>query len=86
VAIAPDGSRRRAKVLSTSALRGRVTRDRGAGVLEIDPGWDDAAAPVLGMRFRPLDGSGLDARVASQDPRARTIEVVPPPARALEPG
>jgi 5-oxoprolinase (ATP-hydrolysing) len=84
VAIAPDGTTRRVKVLSTSALRGRVTRDLGHGRLEIEPGWDDPGAPIVGLRFRALDRTGEPARVSAQDAAGRWIDVTPPPDRPLD--
>jgi len=86
VAIAPDGTFRRAKVLSTSALRGRVERDLGAGRLAIAPGWDDPRAPLTGLRFRPLGATAGDARVVDQDPAGRWIELAPVLDRQVQPG
>jgi len=86
VAIAPDGTPRRAKILSSSAVRGRVAGDLGNGRLAITPGWDDPGAPVRGLRFRLLGEAPGDARVADQDPAGRWIEVAPPLDRPIPPG
>ena len=86
MAIAPDGTFRRAKVLSTSALRGRLERDLGGGRLAIAPGWDDPSAPLLGLRFRLLGAPAGDARAVDQDPAGRWIELAPPLDRPVAPG
>ena len=78
MAVAPDGSTRRAKVLSTSALRGRIERDLGGGRLAIEPGWDDPEAPLVGLRFRLLGAEPHDARIVGHEPAERSIAVSPP--------
>jgi len=46
LAVAPDGTWKRCKILSTSALRGRVIRQPSADQVEIEESWDAPAGLV----------------------------------------
>lgn len=90
LALSPEGERRRAKVLSSSALRTRVLgheRDRG---LRIDNPWNLPRDLLRGLRARPLGSSERGSLVLGFDPSSGilTLEEAlaePPPAgSALE--
>lgn len=53
----PDGSLRRAKVLSTGRLRARVARVVGPRRVELEQGWDGAAAPNGGAWCTQTDAA-----------------------------
>jgi len=75
VAIAPDGTRHRRKVLSTGALRVRAVARRGPRRIELAPGLDAPEAVVRSLRLgRTVPGSPAVA-VRGYDARACTIEV-----------
>ena len=77
VAVDPEGRLHRAKILSTSALRGRVIRQPSADLLEIEESWDAPAGLVRGFRFRPLDRDGAIATVLDHDPATGLLRLSP---------
>lgn len=68
IATAPDGSVRRAKVLSTSALRGSVLTVIDSRTLRISAQWTGPPGLVAGFGFRRPGAPGIAARVESHDP------------------
>jgi len=76
VGVAPDGSRRRAKVLSSSRLRGRVVAAAG-DALRLDASWMDRAAALVGASISVVSERPA-ARIASADPAAGTITLEAP--------
>jgi len=77
VAVDPEGRLHRAKILSTSALRGRVIGQPSADRLEIEESWDAPAGLVRGFRFRPLDRDGAIATVVDYDPATGMLSLSP---------
>jgi len=86
VAVDPDGRLHRAKILSTSALRGRVIRQPSADQVEIEESWDAPAGLVRGFRFRPLDRDDAVATVADYDPATGRMLLSPALDRSLAQG
>jgi len=86
VAVDPGGRLHRAKILSTSALRGRVIRQPSADQVEIEERWDAPAGLVRGFRFRPLDRDDAVATVADYDPATGLMQLSPAPDRPLAAG
>jgi 5-oxoprolinase (ATP-hydrolysing) len=69
LALDPGGVQRRAKVLSSSALRAVVTDVASADTLRLAADWGAAAGVVDGLELRVLGGDdGRTARIASYDP------------------
>ena len=67
VAHAPDGRVHRAKILSTSALRGIVERRIADRVVEVRERWSADAELIRGLIFRRLDEPERQTRVVSFD-------------------
>ena len=67
LAVAPDGSFHRTKILSTGALRGRVVRRLDERRVEIEERWNVAAAALAGFEIRPIGQPDRRARVSSYD-------------------
>jgi len=86
LAVDPDGSERRAKVLSSAALRGRVVEVLGAARLRIEASWSGPDQFVRGFGFRMLDREGGDALVMGYSSAERILDLDLPPASGLEPG
>lgn len=86
LATAPDGRRLRAKVLSTSALRGTIRRVVSVGVLGIDEDWDAPDDFVAGFSFRVLGDAEGRATVARYDAAAGLLILSAPVPGGLAPG
>jgi 5-oxoprolinase (ATP-hydrolysing) len=68
LAVDPHGTLRRAKVLSSSALRAVVVDVESADTLRIGEEWGAAAGVVDGLEMRVLGADRAPARIASYDP------------------
>ncbi|HLM66567.1 MAG TPA: hydantoinase B/oxoprolinase family protein, partial [Longimicrobium sp.] len=68
LAVDPHGTLRRAKVLSSSALRAVVAEVESADTLRIAEEWGAAAGVVDGLEMRVLGSHAAPARIASYDP------------------
>ena len=86
VAVDPEGRLHRAKILSTSALRGRVIRQPSADRIEIEESWDAPAGLVRGFRFRPLGQDEAVATVVDYDPATGRMLLSPALDRLLAEG
>lgn len=75
LAVDPEGSLHRAKVLSTSALRGRITDRTGASALRLASGWSLPPGFFRGFSFRLLRGEGLTRTVTGYDPEAAVLQL-----------
>jgi 5-oxoprolinase (ATP-hydrolysing) len=75
VGIAPDGSLRRSKILSSSALRGTVVRRLTPERFEIRESWPGAADVIRGLAFRVLGREHARRSVRRYDPAARQVEL-----------
>jgi 5-oxoprolinase (ATP-hydrolysing) len=77
VAVDPSGGTHRAKVLSSSALRGRVSGPAGERSLRVAVPWRVPAGFFRGFELRLLEsgGSGALGRVSGWDPDAGTLEL-----------
>lgn len=74
----PDGELRRAKVLSSSRLRGRIAKAEGTHI-HIDAAWDEGVGVLAGFRFRALSDSGSDwHEITSHDGSRITLVDTPP--------
>jgi 5-oxoprolinase (ATP-hydrolysing) len=78
VAIAPDGSVRSTKILSTSALRGRIVRRLSPERFEIRESWSAPAEPIRGLRFGLLGVEHEARAVRRYDPGSGTLELDAP--------
>ena len=77
IAVDADGRLHRAKILSTSALRGRVIRQPSADQIQIEESWDAPAGLVRGFRFRLLDQKEATATVVDYDPTSGLLRLAP---------
>lgn len=68
LALDPAGTLRRAKVLSSSALRAVVAEVESADTLRIAEEWGAAPGVVDGLELRVLGADAAPARIASYDP------------------
>jgi 5-oxoprolinase (ATP-hydrolysing) len=66
LAVAPNGVLHRAKVLSTSALRGRVLRRIDDRRFNIEQQWDACDDLIAGFRFRAISGGGALAEIIAE--------------------
>ncbi len=78
VALAPDGSVRRTKILSTSALRGLITERRGPGRFTTEQNWSAPREALVGLAFRLLGVAHESRRVARFDPSSGALELDAP--------
>jgi 5-oxoprolinase (ATP-hydrolysing) len=86
IGTAPDGSVRRVKVLSSSALRGVIDEQAGSSLLRIRAGWDGPGDFSRGLRFRLLGGEAGDLTVVSHDPDGSLLRLSGPLPGPVEPG
>ena len=84
LAVEPAGTLRRAKVLSSSALRGVIRSVDAADVLTIGEEWGAAPGVVDGLELRLL-GTDAAARIRSYDPATGTARL-DAPLHGAEPG
>ncbi len=77
LAVAPGGGLQRAKVLSSSALRGRVVEQRSSHQVEIEAPWRVPAGFFRGAVFRLL-GTSEPLEIAGFDPATSTLELAAP--------
>jgi len=85
----PGGRLHRAKVLSSSALRGEVAEALGADRLRVRPGWDVPAGFFAGFGFHPLSGgrsAGEDPLVEGWEPGGAVLRLASPLAEPPAPG
>ena len=82
VARDPEGRRHHAKVLSSSALRGRVSAAHDSTHLRVDVAWSAPRDFVRGFSFRPLGGARWESEVVSYDPGAGILELADPMSAA----
>ncbi len=84
VAVAPEGTVHRVKVLSSSALRGLLKDQVGENTWRIAASWAEAASRDLlrGYRFRLLDRDHPPLTVSSSDPTGPLFTLTPDPAGA----
>jgi 5-oxoprolinase (ATP-hydrolysing) len=75
LALDPHGTLRRAKVLSSSALRAVVTEAESADTLRIGEEWGAAAGVVDGLEMRVLGSDGAPARIASYEPASGRVRL-----------
>ncbi len=75
LAVDPDGGVRRAKVLSSSALRGIVSGSRSPSTVQIEASWDAPASLIESLRFRGLPDAETEFGVRGFDSRSRTLEL-----------
>jgi 5-oxoprolinase (ATP-hydrolysing) len=68
LAVDPHGTLRRAKVLSSSALRAVVAEVESADTLRVAEEWGAAAGVVDGLEMRVLGSHAAPARIAFYDP------------------
>ncbi|MGE5233127.1 MAG: hydantoinase/oxoprolinase family protein [Acidobacteriota bacterium] len=81
LAIGPDGQARRAKVLSSAALRGRLSRRLDHDRIAIDAAWRAFPGLLDGCELRWL-ASGEAARVLAGDGAELLLAAPPPPGIA----
>ncbi|MFQ5877435.1 MAG: hydantoinase B/oxoprolinase family protein [Acidobacteriota bacterium] len=84
--IGPDGILRRAKVLSTGALRGNLERREGPARLRVRQSWDVPPELVRGFSFRILGREPLGIVVEDFDPASSALELSRAPAGPIHPG
>jgi 5-oxoprolinase (ATP-hydrolysing) len=90
LALDPHGALRRAKVLSSSALRAVVAEVESADTLLIREDWGAAPGVVDGLELRVLSADAEPVRVAAYDPASgrlrleRGMDALPRPGAAIE--
>ncbi|HYR07317.1 MAG TPA: hydantoinase/oxoprolinase N-terminal domain-containing protein, partial [Longimicrobium sp.] len=73
LALDPDGALRRAKVLSSSALRAVITEVESPTAVRIEEDWDAGPGVVDGLMVRVLSADAEPVRIASYDPANRRL-------------
>lgn len=79
LAIDPEGNRLRAKVLSNSALRGRIVGTAAPNALRIEENWQAPDDFVKGFRFHLLNVKHNRAEVTGYNAREKLLYVEPLP-------
>lgn len=74
LAVGPEGSLHRAKVLSTSAVRGRIAEPAGEATVRLSTGWRVPVDFFRGFTFILLE-TGESATVAGYDPAGRVLHL-----------
>ena len=77
LAVDPQGDLHRAKVLSTSAVRGRIAERAGADAVRLAAGWTVPRGFFAGFTFTLLD-SGWSAEALDYDPAERLLRLAAP--------
>ncbi len=80
LAVAPDGRSHRAKVLSSSSLRGRVATVEGPRSLTVEAAWTVPDGFFVGAEFRLLGADGPSARVAASEGGSGRLELEDAPS------
>jgi 5-oxoprolinase (ATP-hydrolysing) len=75
LALDPAGSLRRAKVLSSSALRAVVAEVESTDTVRIAEDWGAAPGVVDGLELRALSADGDGVRIASYDPTSGRLRL-----------
>jgi len=78
LALSPSGEWKRAKILSSSALRGMANGVVGSDQMTIAENWDAPIPFVTGFTFRALDGSGFVSRVMRHETKTLFLETPAP--------
>jgi 5-oxoprolinase (ATP-hydrolysing) len=86
LALDPDGRLHRAKVLSTSALRGSVEQAPNPVRLRVRESWAAPADLVRGFRFRLLGIAHEEVEVEGYEPEAGLLHLTRSPGVPIEPG
>ncbi len=86
LALDPEGRLHRAKVLSTSALRGRVRERVDRRTLIVEAPWQLPDGFLAGFTFRPLAPGGTGVEVVGYRAEASRLELAEPVPRELAPG
>jgi 5-oxoprolinase (ATP-hydrolysing) len=86
VAVTPAGEVRRAKVLSSSALRGLVDAMPAADMVETAAEWVAVDHLIQGFAFRVLGSALPPVRVRGYDPRSGRIHLQDPWPERIAPG
>jgi 5-oxoprolinase (ATP-hydrolysing) len=83
LAVDPAGRLHRAKVLSTSALRGRIAERLGPGSFRLAAPWSVPSGFFQGFSFRLLDRGLQGLEVTGYDPDGGTLRVEGMPAEEI---
>ncbi|MEA2600239.1 MAG: hypothetical protein QOF89_1231 [Acidobacteriota bacterium] len=75
LAVDPTGRLHRAKVLSTSAVRGRIVERTGPDSVRIEAGWTVPAGFFRGFAFRLLGDGASPATAIDWDPEKRLLRL-----------
>ena len=86
LAVDPSGALRRAKVLSSGALRGTIGRAEGRGRLQALTDWSLPDDFLRGFRFRTLEAGAPEREVLRYDAASSRIELAEEWPRDLAPG
>ena len=86
LAVAPDGTESRVKILSTSALRGTLLEQRARARYRIRESWSAVPGLIRGMRLQLLGQEHPECFVRLYDPAACEIELTEPLAAATASG
>ncbi|WP_138430404.1 hydantoinase B/oxoprolinase family protein [Fodinibius saliphilus] len=78
IAINPEGDRRKAKVLSSSALRGKIISRVSDLSYKVDQSWQAPDNFVEGFEFKPLDGSQHHVEITAFDSEKSVITINEP--------
>ncbi|HSS78903.1 MAG TPA: hydantoinase/oxoprolinase family protein [Thermoanaerobaculia bacterium] len=86
LAVDPVGRLHRAKVLSTSAVRGRIAARMDEGQVRVEPGWAVTAGFFRGFQFRLLGEEAASVAVLDWEPDGRLLHLAAPLPPGLSPG
>jgi 5-oxoprolinase (ATP-hydrolysing) len=75
LAVDPEGRLHRAKVLSSSALRGRIVKQAGPAALRLEAAWRVPAGFFRGFTFRRLPDEPSPRTAIDWDPETRTLQL-----------
>lgn len=78
LAVDPAGRLHRAKVLSTSAVRGRIAARAGEDAVRVEPGWAVPAGFFRGFAFRLLGGEAEPVAVLDWQPEGKLLRLAAP--------
>jgi 5-oxoprolinase (ATP-hydrolysing) len=81
----PNGQLHRAKVLSSSALRGRIVQQISHRRFRVKTKWSAPANFIAGFRFRLLESEHPQIVIENYDPHASTITLAKPISTDIHP-
>ncbi|MCW9709092.1 hydantoinase B/oxoprolinase family protein [Fodinibius salsisoli] len=78
IAVTPDGNQKKVKVLSSSALRGKIVERRGTAKYKIKEDWEAPDGFIRGFHFSLLDNPEITRKVTAYHAEEAIIELDEP--------